>query len=197
MIELWPWWAGALALFTTSIGFVLALGRPLGVSGAIASVLDPDERRAEKVDQEALDDELERATREMFGDAALAAAATLSADAAPEARARKLGWTTSALFLAAVVAGGFLAAASTGTLGGALDDAYRAMFGDGALAYAVLLAGGVLVGFGTQLAGGCTSGHGLVGCARVQPGSLVATATFFGTAIAASFVLDALLGASR
>ena len=55
-----------------------------------------------------------------------------------------------------------------------------------------LLGGGALVGFGTSMAGGCTSGHGLVGCARLQPASLVVTAAFFGTAVAVAFALSAL-----
>ena len=53
----------------------------------------------------------------------------------------------------------------------------------------LLFAGGVLVGFGTRLAGGCSSGHGLSGCGRLQPVSLVATAVFFGAAVAVSFLL--------
>jgi hypothetical protein len=60
-----------------------------------------------------------------------------------------------------------------------------------------LLVGGIFVGAGTSMAGGCTSGHGLVGCARLQPGSLVATASFFGTAIAVSLLLSFLLGGAR
>jgi uncharacterized membrane protein YedE/YeeE len=54
---------------------------------------------------------------------------------------------------------------------------------------ALLFVGGVLVGFGTRLAGGCSSGHGLNGCGRLRPVSLVATAVFFGTAVAVSFLL--------
>ena len=41
-----------------------------------------------------------------------------------------------------------------------------------------LVAGGLLVGFGTRLGGGCTSGHGVCGVARRSPRSLVATLTF-------------------
>lgn len=37
---------------------------------------------------------------------------------------------------------------------------------------------GLLVGIGTQLGGGCTSGHGVCGLARLSPRSLVATAVF-------------------
>ena len=41
-----------------------------------------------------------------------------------------------------------------------------------------LLLAGLLVGFGTRLGSGCTSGHGVCGLARRSPRSLVATATF-------------------
>ncbi len=46
----------------------------------------------------------------------------------------------------------------------------------------VLIAGGLLVGFGTRFGGGCTSGHGVCGIARLSPRSLVATAVFMVTA---------------
>jgi hypothetical protein len=54
----------------------------------------------------------------------------------------------------------------------------------------VLACAGVLIGYGAKTAGGCTSGNGLVGCACGSPSSLVATATFFGTAIVGSVVLS-------
>jgi uncharacterized membrane protein YedE/YeeE len=56
----------------------------------------------------------------------------------------------------------------------------------------VLLVAGALIGYGAKVAGGCTSGNGLSGNAVLSPASLVATATFFGTAIAVSFVIEAL-----
>jgi len=42
----------------------------------------------------------------------------------------------------------------------------------------LLLGGGALIGLGTQLGSGCTSGHGVCGVSRLSPRSLVATATF-------------------
>jgi hypothetical protein len=58
----------------------------------------------------------------------------------------------------------------------------------------VILAGaGVLIGYGAKAAGGCTSGNGLSGTALVSPASLAATATFFGTAIAVSFLVEAVI----
>ena len=57
----------------------------------------------------------------------------------------------------------------------------------------VLVAGGVLVGFGTQLAGGCTSGHGVCGLGRLSLRSLAAVATFFVVAIGTVFVMERAL----
>ena len=51
-----------------------------------------------------------------------------------------------------------------------------------------ILAGGLLVGFGTRLGSGCTSGHGLCGIARLSRRSMVATATFFGVAMLTVFL---------
>lgn len=48
----------------------------------------------------------------------------------------------------------------------------------------LLAVAGVVVGFGTRLGSGCTSGHGVVGMARLSPRSLAATATFMGFGIA-------------
>ncbi|CAN1541592.1 COG2391 Predicted transporter component [Caulobacteraceae bacterium] len=52
-----------------------------------------------------------------------------------------------------------------------------------------LIIGGLLVGFGTRLGSGCTSGHGVCGMSRLSPRSLVATALF----MASGFVTVALL----
>ena len=49
--------------------------------------------------------------------------------------------------------------------------------------YAVIAAAGLLVGFGTRLGSGCTSGHGICGIARLSPRSLTATAVFMIAAI--------------
>ena len=57
----------------------------------------------------------------------------------------------------------------------------------------VLLVAGVLIGFGARGAGGCTAGNGLSGSAMASPASLVATATFFSTAIAVSVLIKAVI----
>jgi uncharacterized protein len=62
-------------------------------------------------------------------------------------------------------------------------------------ANAALMAGaGLLVGFGAGLGGGCTSGHGVCGIARLSPRSLVATAIFMATGFATVFVMRHLFG---
>lgn len=58
----------------------------------------------------------------------------------------------------------------------------------------LLIAGGLLVGFGTRLGSGCTSGHGVCGLARLSSRSLVATASFFSTAALTVFVVRHLVG---
>jgi uncharacterized membrane protein YedE/YeeE len=59
----------------------------------------------------------------------------------------------------------------------------------------LLIAAGLLVGFGTRLANGCTSGHGVCGVARLSPRSLIATATFMGSGALTVFVARHLVGA--
>lgn len=49
--------------------------------------------------------------------------------------------------------------------------------------WTVIIVAGLLVGFGTRLGGGCTSGHGVCGIARLSRRSIVATCIFMLTAI--------------
>src|SRR5665213_3690720 len=60
---------------------------------------------------------------------------------------------------------------------------------------AVVIAGGLLVGFGTRLGGGCTSGHGVCGMARRSPRSIAATLAFMASGFATVFVARHLIGA--
>ena len=56
-----------------------------------------------------------------------------------------------------------------------------------------MIVGGFLVGFGTRMGSGCTSGHGVCGLGRLSPRSLVAVLTFLTTAILTVFVGRRLL----
>ena len=59
----------------------------------------------------------------------------------------------------------------------------------------VLVVAGLLVGFGTRLGSGCTSGHGVCGLARLSPRSIAATATFMGAAVVTVLVARHVVGA--
>ncbi len=59
----------------------------------------------------------------------------------------------------------------------------------------LLIAGGLLVGFGTRLGNGCTSGHGVCGMARLSPRSIAATATFMAAGFLLVGVMRHLIGA--
>lgn len=58
----------------------------------------------------------------------------------------------------------------------------------------LLILAGLLVGFGTRLGSGCTSGHGVCGVARLSPRSIVATSTFMSSAAATVFVVRQSIG---
>lgn len=58
----------------------------------------------------------------------------------------------------------------------------------------ILVGAGLLVGVGTRLANGCTSGHGLCGVARFSSRSLVATGVFMAVAAAVVFLVNHVLG---
>lgn len=59
---------------------------------------------------------------------------------------------------------------------------------------AALVAAGMLVGFGTRLGNGCTSGHGVCGISRGSARSLVATVTFMAAGIATAWVVANVFG---
>lgn len=60
----------------------------------------------------------------------------------------------------------------------------------------VLIVAGLLVGFGTRLGSGCTSGHGVCGVSRLSQRSLVATGTFMAVGILTVWIIERLGGLS-
>ena len=75
-----------------------------------------------------------------------------------------------------------------GAVGGGLPEPTQAA------SPALLIVAGLLVGFGTRLGGGCTSGHGVCGLARLSPRSLTATGLFMASAAATVFFTRHLIG---
>ena len=95
-------------------------------------------------------------------------------------------WQWRAFFLIGLAIGGL--AASGFNLGVISFGLERSM--------PTLIIAGLLVGFGTRMGGGCTSGHGVCGMGRLAPRSIAATATFFLTGVATVYVVNHLLGGS-
>ena len=85
-------------------------------------------------------------------------------------------------FLAGLIVGGVILLFS-------YEEAF--VFEGGRESLAILIPAGLIVGFGTQLGSGCTSGHGVCGLSRLSFRSLIATMMFmgFGFATASSFGL--------
>ncbi len=186
MTGYWPWWLGAATLSLVMSGFHLTTGRTLGVSGLYARLLRFRSERELAAKTEALRSALRKATMERFGDRAVAdEAAKTTLNPAPPLSAAQ-----GATFVVCLFLGGLLSHwLSGGELALGLGRDFASVVGGGWIAASALLGGGFLVGFGTRMSGGCTSGHGLNGCGQLQPASLVATAAFFGAAVVVSLLL--------
>jgi len=88
------------------------------------------------------------------------------------------------LFLAGLFVGALIASLITG----ALDDV------SSIASTPVLIVAGLLVGIGTRMGGGCTSGHGVCGISRFSQRSIVATTVFMASGAATVFVIRHLFG---
>jgi uncharacterized membrane protein YedE/YeeE len=100
-------------------------------------------------------------------------------------RATDRGWRLA--FLVGLPLGAALAWLAMELAGG------RATAARGNLPLVLVVLGGLLVGFGTRLGSGCTSGHGVCGLARLSPRSLAAVVVFIATGIATVALVRHLL----
>lgn len=104
------------------------------------------------------------------------------------------------VFLFGIVLGGLLAALTDGApawQGTAAEFGrfYSALVPDSTLGSALWwLVGGLLIGLGARLAGGCTSGHTIAGVAMGAPASIVASAVFFAVAVGSAQLAAWMLG---
>lgn len=94
------------------------------------------------------------------------------------------GWRW--LFLAGLIGGGALAELASGLAAEAPSYSFSAALN--------LIGAGLLVGVGTRLGNGCTSGHGVCGLARLSPRSLAATLVFMALGMMTATALHALSG---
>ncbi len=208
MFNYWPWWIGAPALGAIPILFWLLFRRPLGVSGSWGQITRWRATRGARAvatslqrNPAVMSDALMAATIAQFGNemapGALSKSGPIQMPAATAHAVTRARVPASAhlAFLISLAFGGMLSLIPDHAIRihFSLSPAYSALFGMGWMSWLILLSGGVLVGFGTQMAGGCTSGHGLIGCATLRPASLIATATFFGSAVATSWLMEVLL----
>jgi len=210
-VEYWPWWIGALALGGVSIGYFLFIGKMLGVSGSWAKVVGWRDEKAiarsakelQTADQDEVEDAFLAATLAEFGAAAMEDDDSPSSESGNnESTAQKktqvvkyTPWTAHLIFLLAMFLGGYIAAVTSGEfkIEFQLSNIHSHIFGGPMEVWLSLLFGGIMVGFGTQMAGGCTSGHGLSGCSRLIPSSLLATVVFMLSAISLSLLMEAAI----
>jgi uncharacterized protein len=110
------------------------------------------------------------------GVSGMAAAAVRIADRGPP-------WRQAIAFVVGVPLGAFL-----------ISTFYRAPDIQITSSLPLLIIAGLLVGFGTRLGNGCTSGHGVCGLARLSPRSFAATATFMVAGFLVVFVARHVVG---
>jgi uncharacterized membrane protein YedE/YeeE len=204
-MKYWPWWVGGLALASAMVFHWVLVRRMMGVSGRFTSLVnrarsgeEPGGGDSEEMDAASLVAAMRAATAMQFGAGAVEEATALPADMTGLPALTKAQPASAHLvFLVGLVLGGLLSAALAGHVGlvaGITSVSFaRLTHGSPAAGVLLLFTGGMLVGFGTRMAGGCTSGHGMCGVSRFQSGSLLATAAFFGTGVVVSLLLGRLL----
>ena len=194
----WPWYWGGLAVATIAVAYPFFTGRLLGVSGlyarGIAVLSGLFSRRSALSEDQALLAALEAETRAEFGepDASASAPVRKGLDGV-----RQSATSSSPLFLVGIIGGAALATIlrdqDVDPL--SLGQRFSARFDVTSTAVLVLALSGICIGFGTRLAGGCTSGHGITGVASGERGSLLATLVFWSTGVGVAWLCVYLLGA--
>jgi uncharacterized membrane protein YedE/YeeE len=174
-VDVWPWWVGGPAIGLFTLAFQYFPKRLLSGSGTYHGVIEATQGKG---DPET--DPFGRRTG--LGDLPVS-----HDDKAPRWRVWFFGGLALGGLLSGALAGGYAQDLSLPGMG--------AFFGLGAAGQiAVLALGGVLIGFGTRFCGGCTSGHAIVGISGRQWPSVAATAIFFATGMAATFLIHWLGG---
>lgn len=196
------WWLGGILLGAVTIFFRFLTGRTLGVSGSWRKVaLWRQERASEKAAQSLTQNQsgaasaLLAATLAEFGEGAMTDLPATE-QVKPQVKSKQhIPWTAHLVFLCCMVLGGFTWAWYTGNLHVQfyLSAIHTHISGGGWNMVFVLFVGGFLVGIGTQMAGGCSSGHGLSGCSNFSWSSLLATVIFFSTAVILALAIKAVM----
>ena len=196
----WPWWftGPIIGLF---VGFyVWSQNRSFGMSGNFASLLDVLTWRRHTVgaEQQSVEESaamLEGLIEKHGGDVDAAIEEMQQLQAGPASLSQVAHNNTRAFLIIGVVAGALLEGfiGRQGAFSLSMGAVFDETFGFGLAAQATLLAfGGILVGFGARLAGGCPSGHGLSGLSTLSPGSLIAVPSFMATGVVLTYILELL-----
>ena len=174
-VDVWPWWVGGPAIGLFVLAFMLFENRLLTASSSFQAVIEAVQGKGDPA-------------TDMFARKAEVGDLPVSeSEKAPRWRV----W-----FFVGLAVGGLLSAI---LMGAWANTAALAGQGDflkvGPLGQMIALAvGGAFIGFGTRFCGGCTSGHAIVGISGRQWPSLLATAIFFGTGMAVTFLIHWLRG---
>jgi uncharacterized membrane protein YedE/YeeE len=196
----WPGWFSGVVLSALVVAYFWVTGRLVASSGRVTKVIDrlrhgpvPEcSSRPEELAE--LAEALRLATVETFGADAVQQSLTAAQASESEPPRRKLrlraqlNWIAHLAFLLGIVIGGRMAqplAPLRWTLG---EGVWAGAISERALPY-LLLFSGILVGFGTRMAGGCPIGHGLCGMAQGQAGSWAAGLSFFGAGVGIAFLV--------
>jgi len=195
-MAVWSWWLSGLALAAIPILNWTVTHRVFGVTGHYTALIDRlREGKAQDTapDMQALLAAMREETVSAFGADAVD---TPEPDAAVPVFLASQSPGLHLIFFGGLALGGLLSVLLAGDLAFSLSlrtPTLSSISEHLRLPEPLILAfGGLLVGAGTRMAGGCTSGHGLCGVSRIQAGSLLATAAFFGAGVAMSFALGAL-----
>jgi hypothetical protein len=168
----WPGWVAGPLIGLYAVAFFVFQRRNLGASSSFPAVLEAGRGR-DGLDLAQTDDPLR-----------------LPFDPRDQAPRWRLWW------LAGLLGAGLLAwsLGGAGTGGLELPGLGQSFPGWPSWAKAaVLLGGGVFIGFGTRMSGGCTSGHAIFGISQRQLPSLYATLVFFAVGMATAFLWRAVL----
>lgn len=207
----WPFWLGGLGLAVVAVLHARWLGRHLGVSGRIQALVEVREAIRNDLEwAEARENEaafiqalLEASQKEAASQSEFGEPNTEFSEAGDQippspnefpGAASRSTWLMHLVFVLGVVLGGWLSSMlqpSTTTGSTIASDLAQRI---GVWKEVLVLLGGALVGFGAQMGGGCTSGHGLVGCATLRLPSLIATITFVGAAVGSTFLIRWMIG---
>jgi uncharacterized protein len=184
----WSWWQGGIAIGLVATLYPLLTGRLLGVSSVYATWFKPQQPAEPELSE--LEAALLAETEAEFGPQAgsVEAPSRLGRLRLEAERARPV-------FLLGMMLGPALLLGASGSfeLSTTLGTRFDLRYGDfGLLPLAVLVVSGVLIGFGTRVAGGCTSGHGISGVARGERGSVLSTLVFWSTALAVAWLFASL-----